>query len=165
MATIVPQTVVQLPHQRLGHLDVDDLKLAIERNFHEIAHIMHALQIYEGRTGRPVNARVTNSGMTDEGVLPTTQLSDRLVGLNHALQIAAGAVADAQIAVGGITGTKIANGTVTAANIADLTITAQQLANFAVTSAKLAEGAVVDTHIMAGAITAQRLRLPTHILH
>lgn len=199
------QTIMQLPHQQLGHLDLADLKLAIERNFQEIAHIMHVLQIYETRTGRPINNRVVNSGMTDTGVLPVQSLSDTLVGLGHSLQladnavtnaklavaavrlenlaansvnaesivanaiqnvhIAMNAVGEAQIAVGAVTRDRIANNAVTAQQIAAATITANQLADFAVTREKLADGAVTDTHILIGTITAQRLRLPNHILH
>lgn len=95
----------------------------------------------------------------DEGGMvqvDTAKLSDKFVGLEHALQIAEGAVADTQIADGAITNEKIAPG-IDTSKLSDKFVGldhALQIANTAVTGDKLAVGSVTAHAIAADAIGA-----------
>ena len=111
------QDIVQLPHQQIGHLEGDDLKSAIERNFKEVAHMLHILQLYEKATGKPINSTVTNSEMTAEGVLPTSKLSEKMVGLLNELQLADGAVTANKLDVNELSAITANLGSVTAGTI------------------------------------------------
>ncbi len=76
------QDIVQLPYQRIGHFEGEDLKAAIERNFNEVARMLYILQMYEKKVGKPINETVDS--VTDElGNLLTSKLSEKLVGLTQ----------------------------------------------------------------------------------
>lgn len=93
------QDVVQLPHARFAHLDGEDLKAAIERNFKEVAHMLAILQLHV-KADEPIWDRAGN--INADGTFPAEKLTDKLVGLAHELQLANEAVTSAKIAVGAI---------------------------------------------------------------
>lgn len=100
------QDIVQLPHQHIAHFEGNDLKLAIERNFREVANMLHTLQIYEKRTGKPINETVANIVNIDGKVI-TGMLADKMVGLLNELQLADEAVTTDKIAAEAVTADKI----------------------------------------------------------
>ena len=140
------QDIVQLPHQHIAHLEGEDLKHAIERNFKEVAQMLYFLQLYEKKTGKPINKKV--DGVIDEnGKLITGMLSEKMVGLQNELELADEAVTAAKLAVAAVVAEKIKDGEVAADKIA---------AN-AITAVKIATGAVITEKIAAGAITADKI--------
>ena len=100
------QDIVQLPHQHIAHFEGNDLKLAIERNFREVANMLHTLQLYEKRTGKPINETVANIVNIDGKVI-TGMLADKMVGLLNELQLADEAVTTDKIAAEAVTADKI----------------------------------------------------------
>ena len=142
------QDIVQLPHQHIGHFEGEDLKTAIERNFKEVAHMLYILQMYEKKTGKPINEKVED--VTDEnGNLRSSKLNEKMVGLQSELQLADEAVTAAKLAVAAVVAEKIQDGAVVADKIA---------AN-AVTAVKILAGAITAEKIAAGAITADKLNV------
>ena len=130
------QDIVQLPHQHIAHLEGEDLKAAIERNFKEVAHMLYILQIYEKKVGKPINAIV--DFVTDEsGNLLTSKLNEKMVGLANELKLADEAVTAAKLAVAAVIAEKIAEGAVVADKIAANAITAVKIAAGAITADKL----------------------------
>ena len=150
------QDIIQLPHQHLAHLEDEDLKHAIERNFREIAHMLYNLQLYEKKTGKPINSKV--DGVIDEnGKLITGMLSEKMVGLQNELQLAAEAVTEAKLAVAAVVAEKIAEQAVEEAKIAVAAITKNKIADGAVDEAKIADAAITAVKLAREAVTGEKL--------
>ena len=150
------QDIVQLPHQHIGHLEGEDLKAAIERNFKEISHMLYILQLYEKKTGKPINETV-NSVTDENGNLLVSKLSDKMVGLENELKLADLAVTAAKLAVAAVVAEKIADNAITETKIAEDSISTPKLQANAITAAKIAANAVVAVNIAANAITAEKI--------
>ena len=149
------QDIIQLPF-RITELN-EDMLLALNRNFSEIERILAQLQLYEKSTGKAINNKVINSGMDEDGVLPTEKLSDLLVGLSHNLQLANGAVDSAKLAVAAVLAQNIADQAVEEAKIAIEAVTTEKIAPESITTAKIVAGAITTAKLAAGAVTANEL--------
>lgn len=167
------QDVFHLPVKFFDYKDSEGMALALYRNFKEIEHMLSLFQGYvktatgAGVKDLPASAEVWDraNNINADGTFPAEQLSDKLVGLAHDLQIADTAVTEAKIAVNAITSGKIATDAVTEAKIANAAVTALKLANEAVTAAKIADGAVDDTKLAAGAVKESKTNWSTHLLY
>jgi hypothetical protein len=125
------QDIIRLPY-RITDFNEDLIPL-LNRNFAEIERMLSQLQLYEKKVGKPANETVDSITDNDGNVL-TDKLSDKIVGLNHELQIAEQAVTTAKIALN------------------------------AITEALLADGAVTNLKIAAGAVTEAKTNWQTHLL-
>lgn len=141
------QDVIQLPCKFFDYKDVEGMSVAVKRNFAEIERYLGLLQGYvKQAVGGAVKNIVPSAGVWDraaninpDGTFPTEKLTEKLVGLQHALQLADEAVTEAKIAVGAIRRPHIADGSVNADKIADAAITAIKLAQGAVDASKFAD--------------------------
>jgi len=137
------QDVLRLPYRYFDYTDPEGMALAIQRNFREVEHMLALLQGYvKQATGGAVKSLPTKADVWDradtinpDGTLPAEKLTDTLVGLDHALQIADEAITDAKIAVG------------------------------AIKTPHLDDDAVTNMKIAAGQITEAKLNWQTHILY
>jgi hypothetical protein len=135
--------VIQLPVTRFDGLSADELLLALTRNFQEIQIQLNTLQRYEKATGKPINEQVETDSpvwnraenINEDGTFPSEQLTDKMVGLDHELQLADEAVTAAKIAVG------------------------------AIETPHIGDGQITDTKLAAGAITEAKLNWQTHLLY
>lgn len=165
------QDVIQLPF-RLTEFNEDMIPL-LNRNFAEIERLLGLLQGYvKQATGGAVKDLPTKAVVWDravsinpDGTIPVEKLTDKLVGLQHELQLANEAVTEAKLAVAAVTNNKIATDAVTEAKIANASVTALKLANEAVTTEKLADGAVTDMKLAAGAVREAKMNWQTHLLY
>ncbi|MGI6221924.1 MAG: phage head spike fiber domain-containing protein [Coriobacteriales bacterium] len=154
------QDVFQLPVRFIDHQDIEGMALAVQRNFKELERQLALLQLaVKKATGGgikdlPDKASIWDraDAINEDGTIPAQMLNDKLVGLEHELQLADEAVTEAKIAVGAITNKKLAIDAVTAEKIAEAAVTAQKLAQEAVTEEKIAGEAITAEKIKAGAI-------------
>ena len=171
-----------------------DTALMLNRNFKEVERVLSQLMLYEKLTGKPINNAVDNSGLSPAGILPTSSLSDKLVGLANELQLADESVTSAKlaaaavlvskiadeaveaskIATGAVTSAKLGEGSVLSGKIADAAVIASKLAEQAVgtdhvapqaiTNAKIAPGAISTEQIQAAAVKETQVNWATHLL-
>ena len=154
------QDVFQLPVRYIGYENIEEMALAVQRNFKELERQLALLQLaVKKATGGgikdlPDKASIWDraDAINEDGTIPAQMLDDKLVGLEHELQLADEAVTEAKIAVGAITNKKLAIDAVTAEKIAEAAVTAQKLAQEAVTEEKIAGEAITAEKIKAGAI-------------
>jgi len=154
------QDVFQLPVRYIGYENIEEMALAVQRNFKELERQLALLQLaVKKATGGgikdlPDKASIWDraEAINEDGTIPAQMLDDKLVGLEHELQLADEAVTEAKIAVGAITNKKLAIDAVTAEKIAEAAVTAQKLAQEAVTEEKIAGEAITAEKIKAGAI-------------
>ena len=140
------QDVFQLPVRYIGYENIEEMALAVQRNFKELERQLALLQLaVKKATGGgikdlPDKASIWDraEAINEDGTIPAKMLDDKLVGLEHELQLADEAVTEAKIAVGAITNKKLAIDAVTAEKIAEAAVTAQKLAQEAVTEEKIA---------------------------
>ena len=126
------QDIIQLPYKIAG-LKGDDLILAIDRNLKEIERQLSILQMYMKKIGKPADETINNV-TTPTGQLDTSKLSDKMVGLEHELQLADQAVTEAKIAVR------------------------------AIKTPHLDDGCVTDMKLVTGTITESKLNWQTHLI-
>ena len=154
------QDVFQLPVRFIDHQDIEGMALAVQRNFKELERQLALLQLaVKKATGGgikdlPDKASIWDraESINEDGTIPAQMLNDKLVGLEHELQLADEAVTEAKIAVGAITNKKLSIDAVTAEKIAKAAVIAQKLAQEAVTEEKIAGEAITAEKIKAGAI-------------
>ncbi len=135
------QDVVKLPFQ-LTEFNEDMLPL-LNRNFKEIERMLSILQMYMKQTGKPVDQTVQDNqgtwnragNINPDGTFPTAKLTDKVVGLQHELQLADQAVTEAKVAVG------------------------------AIKTPHLGDGCVTNIKLAAGAVTEAKLNWQTHVLY
>ncbi len=104
------EDVVQLPVRFIDHSDIEAMAVSIQRNFVEIERCLALLQAQIKKvTGGAVSGLQDKAAVWDrasainpDGTIPTSRLTDKLVGLQHELQLANEAVTAAKIAVGAI---------------------------------------------------------------
>lgn len=125
------QDIIRLPY-RITDFNEDLIPL-LNRNFAEIERMLSQLQLYEKNVGKPTNETV-DSITDNNGNVLTDKLSDKIVGLNHELQIAEQAVTTAKVALK------------------------------AITEALLSDGSVTNLKLAAGAVTAAKTNWQTHLL-
>ena len=121
----------------------DELPARINRNFEELYEYIKQVLVYENKTGIGINDKVnTDSPIWDradninpDGTFSTSKLTEKMVGLEHELQLADEAVTEAKIAVG------------------------------AIKTPHLDDGCVTDMKLAAGAITEAKLKWQTHVLY
>lgn len=115
-----PQDVIKLPVRFLDPNDLEMLAVSVQRNFMEVERYLSILQGYIKQIaggsvkGIVESAEVWNraSNINPDGTFPVEKLSDKLVGLQHELQLADQAVTEAKIAVGAIKPLHIENGSI-----------------------------------------------------
>lgn len=154
------QDVFQLPVRYIDYENIEEMALAVQRNFKELERQLAILQLaVKKATGGgikdlPYKASIWDRAdvINEDGTIPARLLDDKLVGLEHELQLADEAVTEAKIAVGAVTNKKLAIDAVTAEKIAEAAVTAQKLAQEAVTEEKIAGEAITAEKIKAGAI-------------
>ena len=185
---------ISLPFAITEGLAKEELLFGLDRNFKAIEQFLTLVMRYENITGRPVNTAVDNSGLTPAGILPTSSLSNKLVGLANELQLADESVTSAKlaaaavlvskiadeaveaskIATGAVTSAKLGEGSVLSGKIADAAVIASKLAEQAVgtdhvapqaiTNAKIAPGAISTEQIQAAAVKETQVNWATHLL-
>lgn len=104
------QDVVQLPYPMFDYTDPESMAIAIQRNFREVERYLALLQMYVkqatggGVADLPGSADVWDraNNINPEGTISTDKLTDKMVGLEHALQLADEAVTEAKVATGAI---------------------------------------------------------------
>ena len=84
----------------------EDMLVALDRNFRELVRLLGQLQVYENLVGKPTNTKVTDV-LTPEGLLQTSKLNEKMVGLENELQLAQEAVTEDKIQVGAVTANKV----------------------------------------------------------
>jgi hypothetical protein len=114
------QDIFQLPFRSITKLD-DQALLALDRNFKEIERSLSLSQLVIKRR-QTYWDRAEN--INADGTIDTEKLSDRVVGLTHALQYAVQSVNENVIANNAVRGTHIAAGEVTAEHINVLSLSA-----------------------------------------
>lgn len=136
------QDIIQLPVRFFDYTDLEGMAVAINRNFNEVERYLSILQGYvkQASGGAVSNLPSVLSGLAPNGIFDVSKLSDKMVGLEHELQIAAEAVTEAKIAVEAITSNKIATDAVTEQKIAASAVTALKIANGSLELAKFATG-------------------------
>lgn len=121
------QKIFNLPYPRMANKGLTpEMLVFLDRNLLEIERQLSITQTYQEDTVKEV--------IDNNGKLKTDKLDDKMVGLEHALQIAEQAVTTAKIALK------------------------------AVTEALLADGAVTNLKIAAGAVTEAKTNWQTHLL-
>lgn len=121
------QKIFNLPYPRMANKGLTpEMLVFLDRNLLEIERQLSITQTYQEDTVKEV--------IDNNGKLKTDKLDDKMVGLEHALQIAEQAVTTAKIALK------------------------------AVTEALLADGAVTNMKLAAGAVTEAKTNWQTHLL-
>ena len=168
----------------------EDMLLALDRNFSEIARLLSQLQVYENLAGVPVNVEVgakapswdaKEDGITKSATPPVDpSLYDLWIDTSVDPPVwkqwnghewkkitrtlfadLEGLVQELQIANEAITEAKLAVNAVTETRIADGTITSPKILAGAVIADKIATNAVTADKIFAGAITADKIAANT----
>lgn len=157
------QDVIQLPVRFLDPSDPEGMALAIQRNFVEVERYLSLLQSYIKQISGGSVKGITDqaqiwdraANINSDGTIPTSKLTDKLVGLQHELQLAEQAVTEAEIAVAAIDTEHLKN----------QIITEMKIVNEAVTAAKIAASAIRSWHIEGGAITLPKTNFPHHYIY
>lgn len=98
----IQQDIVQLPYRISDAMSREQLILAVDRNLKEIERMLSILQQYMKQTGKPIIEDAKQVITHDEegnAVIDPNKLADKMVGLNHALQIAEKAVGSLNLAL------------------------------------------------------------------
>jgi len=98
----IQQDIVQLPYRISDAMPREQLILAVDRNLKEIERMLSILQQYMKQTGKPIIEDAEQVITHDEegnAVIDPNKLADKMVGLNHALQIAEKAVGSLNLAL------------------------------------------------------------------
>lgn len=115
------QDVIQLPVRFFDPTDPEGMALAVQRNFLEVERYLSLLQGYIKQISGGAVSGITDKGLiwdrasniNPDGTFPVEKLSDKLIGLQHELQLADAAVTAAKIAVGAIQTLHIEAGAIT----------------------------------------------------
>ena len=98
----IQQDIVQLPYRISDAMSREQLILAVDRNLKEIERMLSILQQYMKQTGKLIIEDAKQVITHDEegnAVIDPNKLADKMVGLNHALQIAEKAVGSLNLAL------------------------------------------------------------------
>ena len=129
------QKIFSLPYPRMATKGLNqDMLVFLDRNLLEIERQLSIAQTYQEDKVKDTVDTVNDITDTD-GKVKTEKLSDVMVGVEHALQLA------------------------------DEAVTSVKIATQAITEALLADGAVTDTKLAAGAVTESKTNWSTHLLY
>jgi hypothetical protein len=112
------QNIIQLPYKISDAMPKEQLVLAVDRNFKEVERMLSILQLYMKQTGMAVIEDAGQVITHDEAgnvVIDPNKLADKMVGLNHTLQIAERAVGNLNLALDAVQPENMSAGAIKAA--------------------------------------------------